>query len=281
MAIMAVKPVPHRCIWCLKDPSSVTFSSKSHVLPRCIGNIKEQVLPKGVVCDECNEYFGRELEPRLIKEPILSTLVAILGLRDKYSQFTYQHSPLGVHRNAHMAAKVSANRITVTTQYEIEGQSNKPSEVRTIIKPKNYTQRDLAFLSRAVHKIAFEAVAHNLFVGTGLKNQSKEMEDMDVFDPRFNVIRDWVRYGNPQHSVRPALRILKLDEVRRQEQLWEWGGKMGGFQGWIYYELNLFNDWYIMSLTSLANKVKGDLVNWLEKRKPNHPVWMVEMNCNS
>jgi hypothetical protein len=277
MAIMALRPVPYQCIWCLKDPTSATFSSESHVLPKCIGNIAEQVLPKGVVCDECNKYFGRGkgLEARLIEEPILSTLVAILGLRDIGSQFTYEHSPSGVHRTAHIAAKVFANRITLTTQYEIEGQPNKPSEVRTIMKSKDYAQRDWAFLSRAVHKIAFEAVAHNLFVGTGLKYQSKEIGDMDIFDPSFNVIRDWVREGKPQHSVRPALRIQKFDEVERQEQLWEWKGKIGRIREWTYYELDLFHDWYIMSLTSPANKVKGDLVNWVEKRKPNHPVWMV------
>jgi len=278
---MAKKTVPYQCIWCLKDSSSANFSSESHVLPECIGNIAEQVLPteqvlpKGVVCDACNGYFGRRLEPRLIEEPILSTLVAVLGFRDIGSQFTYDHSPSGVHRNIHMSTKVSANRITMTTKYEIEGQPSKPNGRRTISKSKDYNQRDLAFLSRAVHKIAFESVAHNLLVGTGIKNQSQQMGDIDIFDPGFNVIREWVRNGKPQHLVRPALRIQKFDEVERQEQMRQWGGKMWGFQGWIGYELNLFNDWYVVSLTSPANKVKGDLLNWLEKPKLNHPVWMV------
>lgn len=272
---MAVKPVPYKCMWCLKDSSSATFGSKSHVLPECIGNVGKQLLPKGIVCDECNEYFGRELESRLVREPILSTLAAILGLRDPDSQFTYQYSPSGVHRNAHIAAQVSANRITVTTRYEIEGQSSKPDEVRIIRKSKSYGKRGLAFLSRAVHKIAFETVAHHLFVGTGVEHQSRETADMNIFDPGFDVIRHWVRAGKPQHSVRPALCIQKFDEVERQEQLWEWRGKLGVFHDWIYYELNLFHDCYIMSLTSPANKVEGDLVNWFKKRKPSYQVWMV------
>jgi hypothetical protein len=277
MSIMPLRlvPYPHQCIWCLRYESSATFGSESHVLPRCIGNIAEQVLPKGVVCDDCNHHFGRELERSLIEEPILRALAAILGLRDGASEFSYQHAASGVRRTAHITAEVSANRITVTTQYEIEGQPNKPSEARAIVMSKDYVQRDLAFLSRAVHKIAFESVAHSLFVGTGLKKQSKEMGDIDLFDHGFNVIREWVRYGEPQHSVRPALRILKLDEVKRQEELWEWGGKGGRFQGWIYYELNLFNDWYIVSLTSPASKVRGHLVDWFKKRKPKHRVWTV------
>lgn len=272
---MAAELVPHQCIWCLEDSSSATFGSESHVLPECIGNIDKQVLPKGVVCDACNEHFGRRLEPRLIEEPILSTLAAILGFRDIGSQFTYEHSPSGVHRNVHIAAKVSANRITVTTEYEIEGQPNKPNDRRSISRSKDYDQRALAFLSRAVHKIAFESAAHNLLVGSGIKHRSEQMRDIDVFDPGFNVIREWVRNGEPQHSVRPALRIQKFDEVERLEQMSQWGGKMWGFQRWIGYELNLFNDWYIVSLTSRAEEVKGDLLNWLEKPKLNHPVWMV------
>ena len=273
---MATRPVPYQCIWCLKYPLSTTsFNSESHVLPKCVGNIKEQVLPKGVVCDQCNSYFSGELEDRLIKEPILRTLAAILGLRDIDSQFTYERSPSGVHRTAYITAEISANRISLATQYKIEGQPNKPSKVTTIRESKKYGRRGLAFLSRAVHKIAFESVAHNLFVGTGLVTQSKEMGDVDIFDPSFNVIRDWVRYGRPQHSVRPALRIQKFGEVERQEQLWDWGGRMVRFWGCTYYELNLFRDWYIVSLISPANRVKGDLVNWLEKGQLNHQVWMV------
>jgi hypothetical protein len=276
MAIMAVKPVPYQCIWCLKYPSSATFfNSESHVLPECIGNIDKQVLPKGIVCDKCNNYFSGELEDRLIEEPILNTLVAILRLRDPDSQFAYERSPSGVHRHAHMAAEVSAAGTTITTHYEIEGQPNKPSEVRTITKSKNYGRRGLAFLSRAVHKIAFETVAHNLFVGTGVKQPSKEIGGIDIFDPSFNVTRDWVLWGKPQHPVRPALRIQRFDEVERQEQLWEWGGRMWPSRDCICYELNLFHDWYIVSLTSPANMVKGDLMSWLKKRKPNHQVWML------
>ena len=272
---MVAKSVPYRCIWCLKEPPNAAFRTESHILPKSIGNIKQQVLPPGVVCDGCNHFFGRDLEPNLIDEPVLSTLAAILQLRDIDSKFVYMHSPSGTHRNAHMKTAVSANKITQTTQYEIKGQIDKPNEVKTISKSKCYDKRALAFLSRAVHKMAFETLAHNLFVSTGLKYQNKELGDMDIFDPNFNVIREWVRDGKPQHSVRPALRIQKFDEVERQQQLFEWGGKCSYFPQWICYELNLFSDWYVLSLTSPADRVKGDLINWLKKRKPNHQVIMV------
>lgn len=272
---MEPKPVPNRCIWCLEEPPNATFKSESHVLPKCIGNIEKQVLPQGVVCDKCNNYFGTKLEPKFIDEPILSTLAGILELRDIDSNFAYEHSPSGIHRTAHMAAEVSANRITLTTQYEIKGQPDKPNEVRTISKSKDYNKRALTFLSRAVHKIAFESVAHSLFVGTGSQTNKKGLEDIDIFDPIFNVIQNWVRYGKPQNSVRPALRIQKFDEVKTQEQLFKWGGETWHFPQGICYALNLFNDWYIMSLTSSADKVESDLKGWIRTTRFNNPVWMV------
>jgi len=249
------KSVPYRCIWCLKEPPNAVFETESHVLPKSIGNIKQQVLPPGVVCDGCNSFFGHDLEPNLIAEPILSTLTGILQLRDIDSQFTYEHSPSGIHRTAHTKAEISGNSITLTTQYEIEGQPNKPNEVRTISKSKDYSKRDLSFLSRAVHKISFETLAHNQFVGTGIKRYGKELVDklVDIgfFSHSFDVIRNWVRWGEPQSSVRPVLRIQRFDATKTLKQLSEWGGKGHYFRQGIYYELNLYNDWFIVSLVLL------------------------------
>lgn len=272
---MEPKPVPNRCIWCLEESPNANFKSESHVLPECIGNIGKQVLPQGVVCDKCNNYFGTKLEPALIDEPILSTLAGILELRDIDSNFTYEHSPSGIHRIAHTEAEVSANRITLNTQYQIKGQLDKPNETRMISKSKDYNKKALALLSRAVHKIAFESVAHILFVEADSQNTRNGFEAIDIFSPGFDAIRNWVRYGQPWHSVRPALRIQKFDEVKTQEQLFKWGGNTWYFQKGICYELNLFNDWYIMSLTSSADKVESYLKNWAKTTKFNNPVWVV------
>jgi hypothetical protein len=272
---VAIKPIPNRCIWCLEEPPSATFKSESHVLPKCLGNIDKQVLPPGIVCDKCNNHFGTSLEREFIDEPIISTLAGILEHRDIDSKFTYKHSPSGIHRTAHMSAEVSANRITLTTQYEIKGQPDKPKEVRTINKTKDYNKRNLAFLSRAVHKIAFESMAHSLFVGTGSQTKNKDFENIDIFDRSFNVIREWARHGKPQNSVRPALCIQKFDEVERQEQLFEWGGETWYFSEGICFALNLFNEWYILSLTSSPDKVESDLKIWGKKIKTTNPVWMV------
>lgn len=274
---MAIKPVPNRCIWCLEEPPSATFKSESHVLPECVGNEQQQVLPPGIVCDRCNESFSRKVEPALIDDPIFSTRVAILQLRDKNKEFIYEPSPSGVHRNVHIDAKVSGNKITAaTTQYEIQGQPSKPYENRSIPpKSKDYNKRALALLSREVHKVAFESLAHSLFVGTGSQIKNKNFENIDIFDRGFNVIRDWVRYGEPQHSVRTVLRFQKFGPVKKQKELTLWKFSLHGFQNWLRVELDLFGDWYTMSLTSSPDKVESDLKSWVKTTKLHNSVWMV------
>lgn len=272
---MATKQIPNRCIWCLKKTPSATFNSESHVLPECVGNERQQVLPQGIVCDDCNNHFGTKVEVTLIDDPIFEARVGILQLRDRKGEFAYERSPSGVHRIAHMAAEVSANKIALITHYEIKGQPGKPNETRTISKSKNYESKALALLSRAVHKIAFESLAHSLFVKSGLKFEHIDLKNIDVFNNRFDAIRRWVRYGEPQGSVRTVLRLQKFDEIKTQEELFQWGGELRYFQGWFRYELNLFGDWYIMSLTSPADKADGDLRSWAARTKFAQPVWMV------
>ena len=48
-----------RCLFCKKDSSG--SRSVEHILPESIGNTS-QILPRGVVCDQCNNYFSREVE---------------------------------------------------------------------------------------------------------------------------------------------------------------------------------------------------------------------------
>ncbi|MEX2163522.1 MAG: HNH endonuclease [Sulfuricaulis sp.] len=55
-----------RCIFC-KSPSE-TSVSREHILSESLGNTKH-VLPKGWVCDKCNNYFAREVE-----KPFLESL---------------------------------------------------------------------------------------------------------------------------------------------------------------------------------------------------------------
>lgn len=52
-----------RCIFCKQD--STTAKTTEHIIPEALGN-KEHILPRGVVCDNCNSYFGLKVEKPLL-----------------------------------------------------------------------------------------------------------------------------------------------------------------------------------------------------------------------
>src|SRR4051794_22891977 len=48
-----------RCIFCKADSSS--SRSVEHIVPESLGNVSN-LLPPGIVCDQCNNYFARKVE---------------------------------------------------------------------------------------------------------------------------------------------------------------------------------------------------------------------------
>lgn len=62
-------PVP--CIFC-KLPGESSLSVE-HILPQSLGNTRH-TLPKGVVCDGCNNYFARKLERPVLESQMMRLL---------------------------------------------------------------------------------------------------------------------------------------------------------------------------------------------------------------
>ena len=54
------------CLFCKQN----TDNSKSveHIIPESLGN-KEHILPRGLVCDNCNQYFAIKIEKPLLEQP--------------------------------------------------------------------------------------------------------------------------------------------------------------------------------------------------------------------
>jgi HNH endonuclease len=69
-----------RCIFCKKP--SFNSRSREHIIPESLGNTT-QVLSAGVVCDSCNNYFGREVEGPFLTSPAVSEMRFHQGLPNK------------------------------------------------------------------------------------------------------------------------------------------------------------------------------------------------------
>ena len=60
-----------RCIFCKSD--SDQSRSVEHILPESLGNT-EHVLPRGWVCDSCNNYISREIERPFLESPYMRSM---------------------------------------------------------------------------------------------------------------------------------------------------------------------------------------------------------------
>ncbi len=59
-----------KCIYCLEDKPNNFFVKTEHVLPQSFGKFKNNLTLNKVVCDECNEYFGNNLEISLGRDTL-------------------------------------------------------------------------------------------------------------------------------------------------------------------------------------------------------------------
>jgi len=69
-----------RCIFCKND--SADSKSVEHIIPESLGN-KKNILPKGVVCDNCNNYFGNKIEKTVLEMPYFISLRARIMIENK------------------------------------------------------------------------------------------------------------------------------------------------------------------------------------------------------
>lgn len=59
-----------KCIYCQKQKPIEEFSRREHVLPESFGAFKDNFLLKKTVCDDCNKFFGDNLELNLGRDSI-------------------------------------------------------------------------------------------------------------------------------------------------------------------------------------------------------------------
>jgi HNH endonuclease len=147
-----------RCIFC-KNPSS---SSKSveHVIPESLGN-KRHVLPRGIVCDGCNNYFSRKVEKPFLDLPAVRQLRFQQDLESKRGNIP---TIIGL---------ISPNIPALLTRYPkydfTSVQVSEPNFVRilkskegTMLFPLAVNLPNTPIISRFLAKIALEAMALRL-----------------------------------------------------------------------------------------------------------------------
>jgi HNH endonuclease len=246
------------CIWC---DGSTANSDVSHILPRCFGNLDAQVLPKGVVCRSCNNFFGTQIEPALDKDPVIRAICVAFGIVDPGDGKVFRDrlSDQDPVPTARPMRTMDLNLRVSTNAFELEVTFD---EVKRTFQ-KMYDPRSVALFSRAIHKLAFES-----FVWHQMKPEPQPAH-LDLFDARFSPIRQWARRGQPQEKVRPLVRMA-VDHISP-----EWEAQVWGFEQaqHVALQLRLFGDWLVVSLTSSQAQVQEHLVRWCSASPK--PAWLI------
>ena len=249
------------CIWC--EGSTANNSDVSHVLPRCFGNLDIWVLPKGVVCRPCNNFFGTQIEPALDKDPLIRAICVAFGVMDPGDREVFRDrlSDQDSVPTALPVRTVDLNFTVSTNAFELDVTFD---EVKRTFR-KKYDRKSVALFSRAIHKIAFES-----FVWHQMQPDPKPAR-LDLFDARFSSIRQWARHGQPRRKVRPLVRMT-VDHISSHD-LWE--AQVWGFEQAQHFalQLRLFGDWLVVSLTSSQAQVQEHLMSWCSASPK--PAWLI------
>jgi hypothetical protein len=205
-----------RCIFCKKDSS--TSRSVEHIMPEAIGS-KKRVLPLGVVCDQCNNYFAREVELPVLNHPSMRNVRAWYQVPNKRGKSPSLHG------------HIAGTDIAIGLRLDHDGKIQiEPERARDIKHVRNEIKRGfvkpLLFkiemnppkreMSRFLCKMALETVAETFASQAG---GTEFVVDAEFYDNIRNYARYGTNYPDWPYSQR---RIFPEETLMRHPVTNEW-----------------------------------------------------------
>jgi hypothetical protein len=178
-----------RCIFCKQDSSS--SRSVEHIMPESIGS-KKRVLPRGVVCDKCNNYFAREIEEPVLSHPSMRNIRAWHQVPNKRGKLPSLRGHIGgtdvavsFRRGRDAKLEMEPERLRDQEHVTAEWKAGLPNGFLFLIDMEP-SKREM---SRFLCKMALETVAETFMHDEG---GTEKIVDESYFDN----IRTYARYGN-------------------------------------------------------------------------------------
>ena len=205
-----------QCVFCHKE--STSSKSVEHIIPESLGN-KHHFLPKGYVCDECNNYFAVKIERELLEQPYFKSM------RFRNEILTKKGKPVKekfFFPGAMMEGEVEMNR-TETGSIEISifddhlYEAIEAGKTHTMIGPylpePDYPS---VIMSRFIAKCAYEFFLYN--VG----EEKYELCVQELLCDKTDVLKDlreYARYGKGPYWEYSQRRVYSEGDcfVRKDE----------------------------------------------------------------
>ena len=130
-----------KCIYCLKEKNTNEFRKKEHVIPQMFGRFKSNLVLRNFVCDNCNQYFGDNLELALGRDTIEGVIMrAKLGMINKipkkYERLKFKITS-GEHKGK-IAKLITSKNGELQVKMELQvGIFNKDKQEYNYFEPKN------------------------------------------------------------------------------------------------------------------------------------------------
>jgi len=189
-----------RCIFCKKDAKG--SKSVEHIIPESLGN-KDHILPPGIVCDDCNNYFALKIE-----KPVLE-LSYFKSLRGRNSILNKRRKIPGVpgfiRGNLKEEIEVffsKGNTLEVnipdkTLFDEMAQHKHHKLYIPILTEPP----KENTYVSKLLGKMALEALASRTM---GIEGWRDEFVDNEAIDQ----LREFVRFGAGYKSWEYHQRII-------------------------------------------------------------------------
>lgn len=166
------------CVYC--ERSDRTFKSEEHILPESLG-IDELVLPRGTVCDECNNGILCELDQTLLSfEPIAFCRVLYAGLTKDGKLPKANFSNLSFEQTSPMDLKVVSyghDGFRIEKEYQ---DGSVEFSFSAIGKKTDWRK-----LSRVLLKIGIGLVAHDQGASSALSDRYRPARRAIIHDEDF------------------------------------------------------------------------------------------------
>lgn len=247
--------------------SSAASRSVEHIIPESLWN-KQHILPKGVVCDACNNYFSREVEKPFLDSPAISALRFRQIIPNKRGRVPPSRAVLlpGFPVVARWEVQ-SPYTLSLAVPPDAFGHIAK-SSTSALLVPTSGEPPSERVVSRFLAKMALEAMALRLL-------QHPSGLSYLVDEPQLDPIRTFARRGQPeswQHHVRriyDADRKLADADGKSYQTVHEFDFLVTPQQEW-YFVFTLFG----LELTiNLGGPETEGYVNWLAQNDGRSPLY--------
>ena len=208
-----------RCLFC--KVASHHTKGVEHLIPESFGS-KKLVLPKGLVCDKCNNYFARKVERPLMSHPSMRNVRGWYQVPNKKGKMP---SVLG-----HISGTEIQINMKLDKYKKLQINAEKGSEQEIVdkyLKDMETTGEFPPFLfpididppqkemSRFLAMLALEALALRFSYGNA--------EDKIIDEPSYDLIRDYARYGKGVEEWPYHRQVLyPMDTLMKHPDTDEW-----------------------------------------------------------